>query len=361
MDNYNIYGDLVSQRLTEQNDDINKAQMEMMEKANSIQSRGEKALEEISSAVLLKESLGTAIKYGASKLGSTASKVVSDAVDDYSEGGIPKVVQGLTTKAVNAGAKAVSKASQEVVGDDADNVIQMEPLGELETPIEGSANPMFVGEDADVVDELSGFGDEAVSGAAVQAPTDEAIQAAADVEDGLIPEEEASVVPASQALPEFTGAPIMQTLQGDDSIPEAEIADDTGEDIADAGEQVADDSSDAIIASTSALVENTADDAASAVSAAASTAADAAADAGAATASAAADAAASAGSAVAGAGADAAAAGLEVAGAVADSTGIGAIVGVGLAIGGVLASIFATPDDTPTLPPIPNFSYTIGA
>jgi hypothetical protein len=353
MDNYNIYGDLVSQRLTEQNDDINKAQMEMMEKANSIQSRGEKALEEISSAVLLKESLGTAIKYGASKLGSTASKVVSDAVDDYSEGGIPKVVQGLTTKAVNAGTKAVSKASQEVVGDDADDVIQMEPLGELETPIEGSANPTFVGEDADVVDELSGFGDEAVSGAAVQAPTDEAIQAAADVEDGLIPEEEASVVSASQALPEFTGAPIMQTLQGDESIPEAEIAD--------AGEQVADDSSDAIIASTSALVENTADDAASAVSAAASTAADAAADATATAASAAADAAASAGSAVAGAGADAAAAGLEVAGAVADSTGIGAVVGVGLAIGGVLASIFATPDDTPTLPPIPNFSYTIGA
>ena len=351
MDNYNIYGDLVSQRLTEQNDDINKAQMEMMEKANSIQSRGEKALEEISSAVLLKESLGTAIKYGASKLGSTASKVVSDAADDYMEGGIPKVIQGLTTKAVNAGTKAASKAVQEVVGDDADDVIQMEPLGELETPIEGSGNPTFVGENADVVDELSGFGEEsgAASGASVQAPTPEAIQAAADVEDGLISQEGASVVPASQALPEFTGTPIMETLQGDESIPEAEIAD--------AGEQVADDSSDAIIASTSALVENTVDDTAAAVSAAADTGADAAASAAAAAASTAADA----GGAVAGAGADAAAAGLEVAGAVADSTGIGAIVGVGLAIGGVLASIFAVPDDKPTLPPIPNFSYTIGA
>ena len=51
------------------------------------------------------------------------------------EGGVPKVIQGLTTKAVNAGTKAISKTVQEVVGDDDADVIQMEPLGELETPI----------------------------------------------------------------------------------------------------------------------------------------------------------------------------------------------------------------------------------
>jgi hypothetical protein len=54
--------------------------------------------------------------------------------------------------------------------------------------------------------------------------------------------------------------------------------------------------------------------------------------------------------------------GLEATGVALDSTGIGSVVGVLLGIGGILASIFAPSDDSePTLPPPPNFSYQTGA
>jgi hypothetical protein len=54
---------------------------------------------------------------------------------------------------------------------------------------------------------------------------------------------------------------------------------------------------------------------------------------------------------------------LETAGVALDSTGIGAIVGVVLGIGGILASIFApsSSNKEEAIPPPPNVSYTIGA
>lgn len=62
-----------------------------------------------------------------------------------------------------------------------------------------------------------------------------------------------------------------------------------------------------------------------------------------------------------GAGTDAVAGGLETAGVALDASGIGAIAGVVLGIGGVLASIFGGGSSTDELPPPSNFSYQTGA
>ena len=52
---------------------------------------------------------------------------------------------------------------------------------------------------------------------------------------------------------------------------------------------------------------------------------------------------------------------LETAGVALDATGVGAVLGVALGIGGVLASIFAPSDDNEeAIPPPPNVSYSIG-
>lgn len=370
MDGFNIYSDLVNQNIQDQNEAINKVQLELLEKSNSLQSRAEKAVEEIGSGVLLKEGLGRAITYVGSRIGGTAGKVVSDAASDYAEGGVPKVIEGLTTKGVQAAktiaTKAISKVGQELGEEGEDNVIQMEPLGELQTPIEGSANPTFVGEDADVVDELSGFGEQTAEETTadtvipqIQAPTASAIQSAADVEDGLIPQEEEISTQAFDA-----NVPFPEVEPGYDAYIASQasnIAEDTSENIAAAASQVAEDT----IASGTTALENVASTASSAIAAGSSAVE----DAGIAAASALDSAATTAASAVSStvssavsAGTTAAASALETTGAALDASGVGAIVGIALGVGGILASIFAPGmDSQPDLPPLPNFSYQIGA
>ena len=349
MDGFNIYSDLVSQNIEEQNEAINKVQEEILEKTNSLQSRAEKAVEEIGSGVLLKEGLGRAISYVGSRIGGTAGKVVSDAASDYAQGGVPKVIEGLTTKGIQAAKNLATKALNEDAGD----VIQMDPLAELETPIEGSANPTFIGENADVEDELTGFGEEAGEEGAEVAPefvppTNEAISAAADLEDGLTDEISTSMFDNVVS----TGEDVVQT--GEDPIAAATAA------ASSAGE----DALNAASAAASSAVE----DASGAVSSAISAVGSGIEDAGIAATSALSDAAAAAAAAASGAvsGVSAAAAGgvataLEAGGAALDATGVGAIAGVVLGIGGVLASVFAPGmNETQDIPPLPNFSYQIG-
>ena len=338
MDGFNIYSDLVSQNIAEQNEAINKVQEEILEKTNSLQSRAEKAVEEIGSGVLLKEGLSRAISYVGSRIGGTAGKIVSDAASDYAEGGSNKLIQGLATKGIQAAKNLATKALTEDAGDD---VIQMEPLGELQTPIEGSANPTFVGENADVEDELTGFGEEAGEGAEVAPefvpPSSSAIQAAADLEDGLSDEVSTSMFD--------------NVAQGSEDAIQA---------VSEAGEDAA--------AAVSSAASSAVEDASGAVSSAISAVGSGIEDAGIAATSALSDAAAAAAAAASGAvsGVSAAAAGgvataLEAGGAALDATGVGAIAGVVLGIGGVLASVFAPGmNETQDIPPLPNFSYQIG-
>jgi len=253
------YANLLQERFQEHQSDVDKAQLDLQEKAGGIKERSVKAGEEVSSAVFMKEGISNTLKYGANKLEKMGLKGLSKSVADYQEGGIQKVISG----GVERGLRGVQQVTQE--------------------PTE--------------LQDMSGK------------PIPEEQQEEEEEEEEPQAEEEVQTQTQEEEAPEFEDNLIDEQTGGED------LAEGVAED---AGEEVAED---AATSAGEALGSAVAGDVTSAIVPTA----------------------------------------LETAGVALDATGVGAVVGVALGIGGVLASIFAPSDDNEeAIPPPPNVSYSIG-
>ena len=319
------YANLLQESMQEHQSDVDKVQLDLQKEQGGVTAKAEHAAEEIGSAVFMKEGISNALKYGSAKLEQMGLKGLSKAVGDYQEGGVSKVIQGGITRGLQGGkqvtqtatemkdmSKVKIKPTDDEEGDEeeaGDEEADVNPAEEdVDDLPEGTIQMEEVGELADAGEEAGDEGAEVASTVAfgpARALTAGFPQAAFD--SGAVAAEEESDA-------------VQQTFTST-----AETA----------GEDVVDSAADAVATSAAA-------DAADAAATSAATAL---------------------GSAVTGDITTAAVAtGLEATGLALDSTGIGAVVGVVLGIGGVLASIFApSSGDDETLPPPPNVSYTVGA
>ncbi len=316
------YANLLQERFQEHQGDVDKAQMDLQEQQGGLKDRAIKAGEEISSAVFMKEGISNTLKYAGSKLEQMGLKGLSKAVTDYQEGGVQKVIQGGITRGLQGG-KQVTQQATELTDmskmkkpTDDENEEEEAPADEEDiNPAEEDVDDLPEGTiQMEELGELADAGDEGAEGAELASTVAFGPQRAltagfpkAAFDSGAVAAEEESDA-------------VEQTFTS--------TAETAGEDVADAA-------GDAVATSAAA-------DAADVAASSAATAL---------------------GSAVTGDVTSAAVAtGLETAGLALDSTGIGAVVGVALGIGGVLASIFAPSDDNEeSIPPPPNVSYSIGA
>ena len=315
------YANLLQERFQEHQGDVDKAQMDLQEQQGGLKDRAIKAGEEISSAVFMKEGISNTLKYAGSKLEQMGLKGLSKAVTDYQEGGVQKVIQGGIERGLQGGKQVTQQATEmkdmskmkkptDEEDEEEDAPADEEDINPAEEDVddlpEGTIQMEELGELADAGDE-GAEGAELASNVAfgpARALTAGFPKAAFDSE-AVAAEEEADSVEQT-----FTST---ATAAGED------VAEQGGEDLAAAGTDAADA---AAASAASALGSAVTGDVTSAV----------------------------------------VATGLEAGGVALDSTGIGAVVGVALGIGGVLASIFAPSDDNEeSIPPPPNVSYSIGA
>ncbi len=316
------YANLLQERFQEHQSDVDKAQMDLQEQQGGLKDRAIKAGEEISSAVFMKEGISNTLKYAGSKLEQMGLKGLSKAVTDYQEGGVQKVIQGGITRGLQGGKQVTQQATEltdmskmKKPTDDEDEEEDAPADEEDINPAEEDVDDLPEGTiQMEELGELADAGDEGAEGA-----------------------ELASTVAYGPARALTAGFPKAAFDSGAVAAEEeSDAVEQTFTSTAEtAGEDVADAAGDAVATSAAA-------DAADVAASSAATAL---------------------GSAVTGDVTSAAVAtGLETAGLALDSTGIGAVVGVALGIGGVLASIFAPSDDNEeSIPPPPNVSYSIGA
>jgi len=248
-------------------------------------------------------------------------KGLSKAVTDYQEGGVQKVIQGGITRGLQGGKQVTQQATEltdmskmKKPTDDEDEEEDAPADEEDINPAEEDVDDLPEGTiQMEELGELADAGDEGAEGAELastvafgpQRALTAGFPKAAFDSEAVAAEEEADSVEQT-----FTST---ATAAGED------VAEQGGEDLAAAAGA---DAADAAASAASALGSAVTGDVTSA----------------------------------------AVATGLETAGLALDSTGVGAVVGVALGIGGVLASIFAPSDDNEeSIPPPPNVSYSIGA
>lgn len=330
------YANALQASLGQHQEDLQKAQESMLGGANQLK---EKAIG-VASAVgtkFLTDGTANLLKYGSAKLSQMGLKGASQALEDYQSGGITKMTGGVIQRSLG-------------VGKDLTEPIE----GEATEPIEANAqNPLFDPE-ADV--EPPAFEETAVSPATeatpaeFQAPTNEAITQAGQVEEGVADQVETPAFDANVPFPEVEPGYA-------EYMASQNAATNASSEVADAGSNAVDDASNMVsgaVDDASNLVSGAVDDATNVVSGAVGDATTAVGDVVSGGIS-------SATGAVSGA-VEGAAGALEATGLALDATGVGSIVGVALGVGGILASIFAGGSDSaPELPPPPNFSYQAGA
>lgn len=299
------YANLLQQSFQEHQSDVDNATLDLEKEQGGLKDRAIKAGEEISAAVFMKEGVSNTLKYAGSKLEQMGLKGMSKAVSDFNEGGLQKVIQGGISRGLQGGQQATQTD------------IEMNDMSSVKVPAEED----FVDE-GDVADELP-------EGVIQMDPIGELADTGAEVGD--VGAEIASTVPLGAAnrivLPQSvfdSGA--LQATEEADAVQQTftSSAETTAEDVTEtAGEDLAETAGEDIATSAATSL----------------------------------------GSAVTGEVAtDVVATGLEATGLALDATGIGAVVGVALGIGGVLASIFAPSSSADeNIPPPPNVSYTVGA
>jgi hypothetical protein len=323
------YANALQASLGQHQEDLQKAQEDMLGGANQLK---EKALG-VASAVgskFLTDGTANLLKYGSAKLSRMGLKGASQALEDYQSGGITKMTGGVIQRSLGTGKDLT------------------EPIeGEGTEPIEANAqNPLFDPE-ADV--EPPSFEETAPSPATqatpaeFQAPSNEAITQAGQVEEGVASQVETPAFDANVPFPEVEPG-YAEYMASQNAITDAssEVADatDAGSDVVSGAVDDATDAIGNVVSDTTDLASGIVGDATSAVSGAVGDAS----------------------TAVSGA-IEGTTGALEATGLALDSTGVGAVVGVALGIGGILASIFGggDSDKSAELPPPPNFSFQAGA
>ncbi len=316
------YANLLQERFQEHQGDVDKAQMDLQEQQGGLKDRAIKAGEEISSAVFMKEGISNTLKYAGSKLEQMGLKGLSKAVTDYQEGGVQKVIQGGITRGLQGGKQVTQQATEltdmskmKKPTDDEDEEEDAPADEEDINPAEEDVDDLPEGTiQMEELGELADAGDEAAEGAELASTV--AFEPARALTAGF----PKSAFDSGAVAAEEEADSVQQTFTSTAAAAGEDVAEEGGEDLAAAAGA---DAADAAAASAASAL----------------------------------------GSAVTGDVTSAAVAtGLETAGLALDSTGIGAVVGVALGIGGVLASIFAPSDDNEeSIPPPPNVSYSIGA
>ena len=322
------YANALQASLGQHQEDLQKAQEDMLGGANQLK---EKALG-VASAVgskFLTDGTANLLKYGSAKLSRMGLKGASQALEDYQSGGITKMTGGVIQRSLG-------------VGKDLTEPIEGEGTEEGTTIEANAQNPLFDPE-ADV--EPPSFEETAPSPATqatpaeFQAPSNEAITQAGQVEEGVASQVETPAFDANVPFPEVEPG-YAEYMASQNAITDA------SSEVADAGSNVVSDATDAIgntvsdatdlasgvVGDATDLASGAIGDASTAITSGVSTAIEGTTGA------------------------------LEGVGLALDSTGVGAVVGVALGIGGVLASIFGGGSDkSAELPPPPNFSFQSGA
>lgn len=311
------YANLLQERFQEHQGDVDKAQMDLQEQQGGLKDRALKAGEEISSAVFMKEGISNTLKYAGSKLEQMGLKGLSKAVTDYQEGGVQKVIQGGITRGLQ-GTKQVTQQATELTDmskmkkptDDEDEEEDVPADEEDVNPAEEDVDDLPEGTiQMEELGELADAGDEGAEGAELASTV--AFGPARALTAGF----PKAAFDSGAVAAEEEADSVQQTFTSTATSAGEDVAEQGGEDLAAAAGA---DAADAAAALGSAVTGDVT-------------------------------------SAVVGTG-------LEAAGLALDSTGVGAVVGVALGIGGVLASIFAPSDDNEeSIPPPPNVSYSIGA
>jgi len=326
------YANALQASLGQHQEDLQKAQEDMLGGANQLK---EKALG-VASAVgskFLTDGTANLLKYGSAKLSRMGLKGASQALEDYQSGGITKMTGGVIQRSLGVGKDLT------------------EPIEGEGTTIEANAqNPLFDPE-ADVeppsFEETAPSPTTQVSAPEFQAPSNEAITQAGQVEEGVASQVETPAFDANVPFPEVEPG-YAEYMASQNAIA------DEGSDVVDATDAGSDVVSGAVDDATN-VVSGAVSDATNVVSGAVS-------DATSAVSSAVGDASTAITSGVSTA-VEGTAGALEGAGLALDATGVGSIVGVALGIGGILASIFGggDSDKSAELPPPPNFSFQAGA
>lgn len=322
------YANALQASLGQHQEDLQKAQEDMLGGANQLK---EKALG-VASAVgskFLTDGTANLLKYGSAKLSRMGLKGASQALEDYQSGGITKMTGGVIQRSLG-------------VGKDLTEPIEGEGTEEGTTIEANAQNPLFDPE-ADVeppsFEETAPSPTTQVSAPEFQAPSNEAITQAGQVEEGVASQVETPAFDANVPFPEVEPG-YAEYMASQNAITDA------SSEVADAGSNVVSDATDAIgntvsdatdlasgvVGDATDLASGAIGDASTAITSGVSTAIEGTTGA------------------------------LEGVGLALDSTGVGAVVGVALGIGGVLASIFGGGSDkSAELPPPPNFSYQAGA
>ena len=315
------YANLLQERFQEHQGDVDKAQMDLQEQQGGLKDRAIKAGEEISSAVFMKEGISNTLKYAGSKLEQMGLKGLSKAVTDYQEGGVQKVIQGGITRGLQGGKQVTQQATEltdmskmKKPTDDEDEEEDAPADEEDINPAEEDVDDLPEGTiQMEELGELADAGDEGAEGAEVASTV--AFGPARALTAGF----PKSAFDSGAVAAEQEADSVEQTFTSTAAAAGEDVAEEGGEDLAAAAGA---DAADAAASAASALGSAVTGDVTSAV----------------------------------------VGTGLEAAGLALDSTGVGAVVGVALGIGGVLASIFAPSDDNEeSIPPPPNVSYSIGA
>ena len=322
------YANALQASLGQHQADLQEAQEGMLGGANQLK---EKALG-VASAVgskFLTDGTANLLKYGSAKLSRMGLKGASQALEDYQSGGITKMTGGVIQRSLG-------------VGKDLTEPIEGEGTEEGTTIEANLQNPLFDPE-ADVeppsFEETAPSPTTQVSAPEFQAPSNEAITQAGQVEEGVASQVETPAFDANVPFPEVEPG-YAEYMASQNAITDA------SSEVADAGSNVVSDATDAIgntvsdatdlasgvVGDATDLASGAIGDASTAITSGVSTAIEGTTGA------------------------------LEGVGLALDSTGVGAVVGVALGIGGVLASIFGGGSDkSAELPPPPNFSYQAGA
>jgi len=336
------YANALQASLGQHQEDLQKAQEDMLGGANQLK---EKALG-VASAVgsrFLTDGTANLLKYGSAKLSQMGLKGASQALEDYQSGGITKMTGGVIQRSLG-------------VGKDLTEPIEGEGTEEGTTIEANAQNPLFDPE-ADVeppsFEETAPSPTTQVSAPEFQAPSNEAITQAGQVEEGVASQVETPAFDANVPFPE------VEPGYAEYMASQNAIADEGSDvvDATDAGSDVVsgavDDATNVVsgaVSDATNVVSGAVSDATSAVSSAVGDATGAIGDASTAITSGVSTA------------VEGTAGALEGVGLALDATGIGSVVGVALGIGGVLASIFGGGDSEKTeLPPPPNFSFQAGA
>ena len=324
------YANALQASLGQHQEDLQQAQEAILGDANQLK---EKALGVVSAVgtKFLTDGTANLLKYGSAKLSQMGLKGASQALEDYQSGGITKMTGGVIQRSLGT-------------GKDLTEPIETEPTEPIEANLQ---NPLFDPE-ADV--EPPTFEETAPSPATqatpaeFQAPSNEAITQAGQVEEGITDQVEAPAFDANVPFPEV-----------EPGYAEYMASQNAMNEVADEGSNAVSGAVDDATSAVGNAVSGAVDDATNIVSGAVGDATTAIGD----TVSGAVG---TASSAVTGA-VEGTAGALEATGLALDATGVGSIVGVALGIGGILASVFGggSSDSSSELPPPPNFSYQAGA